>query len=113
MAAYVYLGQPYTHTSYEMRCNRYYKAMHFVAEMSRKGITIYSPILHFHPMALQHSLPTDADFWQHHNYNMLALSSALWVLKLPGWQESKGLQWEITCAREISLEIEYYDPIRQ
>jgi hypothetical protein len=108
--AYVYMGQPYSDPDYAIREGRYNKAMAFVGKAMKSGVTIYSPIIHFHNLSKYHSLPTDAEFWEHHNYNMLSKSVALWVLELDGWEKSVGLSKEMGWAQELNLSIEHFQP---
>lgn len=89
----IYLAQPYSHPDPEIQNQRYDIALLWCAFFRTKHP--YSPIVHWHNVAQRHTLPTDADFWLEHNRHMIDLSKALYVLKITGWEESKGLAHEI------------------
>lgn len=109
--SYVYLGQPYTHINPDIQSGRYHRALSFVAENTKlNSPTIYSPIIHFHNISLFYKLPHAADWWWPQNLAMLQHASELWILQLPGWEDSKGLEKEIQWAQDHDMPIEYYLP---
>lgn len=105
-----YLASPYTYLPTEeesklaphllsLICSRieefrFDQAMSAVCWLLDHKITVYSPIVHFHPVACTHNLPRDIQFWRDHNLNMLAESQELIVLTLEGWDKSSGVGWE-------------------
>lgn len=101
----IYLASPYTDQSADIRASRY-KAVSLVAyELNKAGIPIISPISHWHPVAVDHDLPTDSDTWATINKGWLAQSSCVAILCLPGWTDSRGVMLEIDWANELSLPI--------
>lgn len=108
----IYLASPYTHRYKKTQQKRYEQALEVAAALTRSGLTVYSPIVHFHPMAVRHDLPTDFAFWRGVNLDMLGRSQKLVVLKLDGWQESAGVQAEIEFAtRYLPRSVEYLEPV--
>lgn len=93
----IYLASPYSSHDRKVRTARYLSAREFIAKMYQGGYTmpIYSPIVHFHPMAEAHDLPTDHAFWWEINRHYLDLANHLWVLRLEGWVGSKGVAQEV------------------
>jgi hypothetical protein len=89
---------------------RFAEAERFAAESMKKGITIYSPIVHCHELARKYSLPHDYDFWQLHNHNMLEVAQELWILRLPGWDISKGVDGELRHAQTMDIPTLFVDP---
>jgi len=79
----------------------------FVAEALRSGHPIFSPVVHCHQIALDYNLPGDFEFWKNFNFNMLRAADELWVLTLPGWKESKGVDGEVDFARSLGIPIIY------
>lgn len=67
------------------------------AGMMRKGLIVFSPIVHCHPIAHKHSLPRDIIFWMQYDISMVRCAIGLLVAQLPGWDKSIGLTGE-TCA---------------
>lgn len=91
----IYLGQPYSGTP-EVMHERFLLGRKVTAHLIRQGLTVFSPIVHCHEMALAEQLPTDFKFWQNYCIDMLKAADEFWVLSIPGWQESAGLKAELT-----------------
>lgn len=104
----IYLASPYSHKHAYMRALRYKAVEKFVAERFGHAI-IFSPILYTHHMARRQELPTDAASWKFFNDQMMNLATIMWVLMIPGWKESLGVQNEIAYANDIGLPIEYIE----
>jgi hypothetical protein len=102
----IYLASPYSDPEATVREVRYCAACEKAAAMLRDGLRVYSPIVHSHPLALL-GLPGDWEFWAEHNATMLERSSALCVLTLPGWQESRGVAAEVRIAQALHLPVRY------
>lgn len=105
--SFIYLASPYSHYNIDVMQKRYEDAVTATVKLLKANITVFSPIVHFHPLALLHDLPKDADFWLQHNLPFLKASCGLYVLMLPGWQESKGVAKEIKIATSLKLEVLY------
>lgn len=103
--SYIYLASPYSDKSDLIRHERFLKAMEVAAYMTRKGVTVFSPIVHNHEMARRYKLPSDAEFWAKHNFAMLRSASVMGILELPGWQVSIGVKKEYNYARNLGLQI--------
>ncbi len=80
-----------------------------MAEMIRRGEVVYSPIVHFHALSVVHNLPGDFEFWKRINLSMLDKADKLYVLKIKGWEESKGLTAEIEHADANGTGVFYWD----
>lgn len=109
--SYTYIACPYTNKSKEIEALRYREVREFVAEYARRGQIVYSPILHFHDAAVVHGLPTAAAFWKEHNATMLRHASRLLVYRLPGWDRSVGVAFEIDLAQRLHIPIDYVDAL--
>lgn len=99
----IYLASPYTHKSKTVMERRFEQVAEVTARLINRGHVIYSPILHFHPLAVRHSLPRDFAFWEEVNKNILLRADALWVLTLSGWKESRGVQSELQIAERAGI----------
>lgn len=103
----IYIASPYSHPDSEVREARYKAAQKKNAEMLNLGLFAYSPIAHAHPIALEHELPTDFDFWREFNFDMITLAEELHVLTLDGWELSKGVKGEIEYAESLGISVVY------
>lgn len=100
----IYLAQPYTDPDKAIREKRYNAALQIVADYTRLEFLIYSPIVHYHPVAVRHNLPGDFSFWRQLNFDALERCTEIWVLPLKGWEASLGLRAEIQRARKLGLQ---------
>ena len=101
----IYLAGPYSHPSKEVMAHRAELHAHAAATLLIRGYHPYSPIAHWHEIALTHRLPTHAEFWHNHNRAMVAKSSILLGLMLPGWRESTGMNMEMRFATECAVPV--------
>lgn len=108
--SYIYLASPYSDPSPEVMASRYVEACRAAAEILMTGRTVYSPIVHFHPIAeAVPSLPRGFDFWSPHNIIMLRHADEFTILRLPGWEDSRGVAAETDIAKAAGLKISFLD----
>lgn len=105
----IYLASPYTHNDPTIEEHRYEAIARFTVAKLTEGYCIYSPIVHCHILARTYGLPAKFDFWMQYNFRMLRLAQSLWVVRLPGWDISKGVQAEIQFAQAAYIPIQYWD----
>ncbi len=105
-ATMIYLASPYSHPDAAVRQQRFEAACRVAAELIRRGHVVFSPIAHSHSIA-QHGLPMDWGFWEAQDRRLLAACDELWVLKLDGWQHSRGVQAEIAIARALGKAVRF------
>jgi hypothetical protein len=74
-----------------------------------KGVYVYSPIAHCHPIVVACDLPKGWDFWQKYDECMIDRCDALLVLKAQGWIDSKGVQEEVRLAKNRGIPIHWID----
>jgi hypothetical protein len=108
MAELIYLASPYSHPDPAMRELRYKQACEVAALLMRDGHLVYSPIAHSHPLTA-YGLPANWDYWRRLDEEMIRRCDALAVLRLPGWEQSVGVQAELALARELGLKIGFVD----
>lgn len=104
--SHFYIASPYTHDEETMREHRYQEAMRFVAWVLENQGPIplpFSPILYCHEMAKRFKLPTDFLFWRVFNRTMIRTATHVTILRLPGWDQSKGVLDEIAFAEHMSI----------
>ncbi len=107
---YVYLAAPYSDIEESVRQFRFEKINEISAKLMREGWTIYSPISHSHPIAVNHSLPTGWEFWGKMDRPFIKNCLFLIILMLPGWKQSHGVGEEIKLAKEFNKPIVYLTP---
>jgi len=105
----IYLAGPYSHKKENVRQERLSKHAQVLAYFAHhaKSLHLYSPIVHWHGVASEHELPKDFNFWMEHDFFMIRLSSAVWVITSDGWKTSFGLEQEMAFAQDIKKEIFY------
>lgn len=110
MSKLVYLAAPYSDPDYDVRMLRYYAATYIASELMRRGELIYSPITHGHAIATdarkiacRPMLPTGWGFWGPHCCAMLRACEVMLVLTLPGYEQSEGIENELSFARDHGI----------
>jgi hypothetical protein len=73
-----------------------------------EGLLIYSPIVYCHDLAIRGNMPTDAQFWLNFNMTMLRRAEALFNLRLPGWENSKGVTLELETAKVLGIPVFHF-----
>ena len=106
---YVYLASPYSDPNRSVMDDRFEQAALFTSQQLELGVTVYSPIVHNHPLA-KYGLNRDWEFWRPHDLIMLSKASELWVLTLDGWKQSVGVSEEIEWQRRHKRPILYVGP---
>lgn len=106
----VYLAVPYSHPDKQVRQERFRQANRISAGLMSAGVLIFSPISHTHPIALSGKLPLGWEFWERYDRAYLDVCRALVVLRLDGWQDSKGVAAECRIMDEMHKPVHYLDP---
>ena len=104
----IYLASPYTHSDPTIMELRFVHVMKVLAEKYlRNGVPAYSPIVHYHDLAKIYDLPKSHEFWLMHDRAMIDVCSEVHVVRLEGWEQSKGVAAEIAYSNEIGKPIIY------
>ncbi len=109
---FAYLASPYSHADPAVRDERFREACRVAAELMQRGEVVFSPIAHSHSIAEAKPGPwaIDHDFWLRQDAPYLEACSMLYVLALPGWEQSRGVAHEIGRARERGIPVEFISP---
>ena len=99
--SFIYLASPYTHSDPAIMEYRFKVVCRVAARLMREGNYIFSPIAHTHPIAVAGDLPKGWEYWSGYDKVMIRSCNELWILEIPGWQDSKG----ITAERKLA---DYY-----
>lgn len=79
------------------------------AELIRRGIAVYSPIAHTHPIAIHGNIdPYDHGIWMPLDHHMMNAADGCIVVMMPGWVESKGVTIEIDEFKKQSKPIRWF-----
>ena len=104
----LYLCQPYSHDDPWVRQERYLQAIKASALLTQKGLTVYSPIMHSHPINWVGKGADDVHaFWMGLHIPFIKVCKKLLVLKLEGWDRSKGVNEEVETAHALGIPVEY------
>ncbi|EJW12749.1 hypothetical protein A33M_1719 [Rhodovulum sp. PH10] len=107
----VYLATPYTRYPDGMIA-AFEAAADLAGRLVRRGVCVYSPIAHSHPLAVHGGAPaTDHEMWMRQDAPMLAAADALYVAHLPGWDCSQGVAHEIAVCEAAGKPIYDLDPV--
>lgn len=105
----LYLACPYTGTAQE-REMRFQEATRVSAFLMTQGFNVFSPLTHSHLIA--QFLPEFTNthgFWLTKDKQILKFCDELHILKLPGWENSLGVQEERAFAEDNEMPIVYWE----
>lgn len=107
----IYLACPYSSKEPHMLSARWAVANRVAANLMAEGNYIFSPISHTHPIAevSNGTLPRGWEYWEGFDRQFLNVCKKIIVIRIPGWEESKGVQAEIKIGQELGIPIEYVD----
>jgi len=106
----IYLASPYSSPDPLIQKTRFLITEQFVNHtLQTQNLIVFSPILYLHEFAQKFNLPTNANFYMTFNMNMLRRSESMFLLKLRGWEESKGVTIELNGARMLSIPVIPYN----
>ncbi len=101
----VYIMSPYTHDDPEVMELRYENVRSYMWRLivDFPDAVFYSPIVHFHQVALEYHLPRDIVYWRKKNACMISRCQLGIVLRDGGWMISEGMEWERDLFAELGL----------
>lgn len=98
----IYLASPYS-SGRELTLEESYKEAEIaLAYLIRQSFNVWSPIVQCHHMARAQDLPKDAGFWKSYNLAFIERCDEIWVLCIPGWNQSEGVRDEMNTARGLN-----------
>jgi hypothetical protein len=110
--SFIYIASPYTSPDPEVVQQRFEVAEAYTHYLLKNEFWAYSPVVHCHEIAHKFSLPKNFDYWMNYNFAMLSKASDLHVLKIPGFEESKGVAGEVEFAKKCGISVIYVDPYK-
>jgi hypothetical protein len=104
---FIYLAVPYSDPNPLVKATRFEMVNEVAAKLMGDGKYVFSPISHTHPIALAGDLPGEWQFWEGYDRRILSFCTKIVVLKLDGWENSKGVNAEIKIGQELGIPVEY------
>ncbi len=104
---YSYLACPYAHSDRAVMEKRVQAATETAYTFFQRGISIFSPLTHNSPLVNMGIGNGWEGKWEGFDLGMLGRAQKLYILTLPGWEDSRGVAEEIAYARKLSIPIEY------
>lgn len=104
----IYLAAPYSDPNRDVIADRMERFYATHARLLARGDVTVSPLLN-HQVVGRHAISGDWDFWQSYSETLLARCDEMWIVTLPGWEESKGVQGEIAFAKSRAIPIRYIE----
>ena len=90
-----YFGTEYSKYRYGTY-NAWLMACREAAALIKRGISIYSPIAHTHPIAVYGEIdPLDHDIWLPADEPFMRAARGMILLMTPDWRTSRGLKHEV------------------
>jgi hypothetical protein len=103
----IYLACPYSNKNKSIELQRFNIVNEVAAKLNDRGLYIFSPISHSHPIGLIEKVSNTYEHWLNIDTSILSQCKKLIVLKLKGWQKSHGVKYEIEYAKKHNIPIEY------
>ena len=109
MGGFWYLATPYSKYSRGIT-EAFEDAASIAGTLVEKGIRIYSPIAHSHPIAVHGDIdPEDHSIWLSLDEPFMEAAVGLIVAKMAGWDVSYGIEKEIKAFRQMKKPIMYLE----
>ena len=105
----IYLASPYSHEDPRVRDQRFDEVSAAAAALMARGVQLFCPISHTHPIAVMGDLPKGFEFWETYDRWFLERCDAIVIAKINGWRQSKGVTAEREIAAELGLPDVAYD----
>lgn len=110
MSGFWYLATPYSLYPTGIQA-AFTDACHAAASLIRAGVPVFCPIAHTHPIAMVGEIdPLDHEIWLPADRPMMDAAKGLIVCKLYGWEESRGVAFEIETFKAAGKPILYLAP---
>lgn len=107
----IYVASPYSSPILQVPEQRFRATAQFVLHLLQEGAgPVFSPIVYFHPLATQAALPTDAGYWHNTNMQFLRRAEVVFLLRLTGWEQSKGVAIELNVAKMLGIPVRHFSP---
>lgn len=104
----IYLATNYSSNDSKVLEERFNAVNKFASKLMQQGNIVFSPISHSHPISLEMDNNLDLDFWLNQDNAFLDWCDEMYVFKQEGWEESKGVKYEIEYINKLNKPISYH-----
>lgn len=109
--SFIYLATPHNHEDLEIREHRFQAAQRAAATVFAQQIPCYSPIAHWHPIAVTHGLPHGWSYWKSQDEALLQACREMWIILIDGWETSTGIRAEVKICETLGKKVRHIDPL--
>lgn len=104
---FVYLASPYSHPEAFVREQRFHDACKKAAQYLSKGVAVFSPIAHSHPIAdyMAEADRMSFNLWMKADLPLLKNADELHILCIDGWRSSRGVTREVQFAEQLGIPV--------
>jgi hypothetical protein len=107
----IYLASPYSHIDPEIELVRYRQITNIAGRLIDKGVVLFAPITQSVAVVKYSRVNSRGfDYWEKFDKEFVSLSDEVWVVVMPGWRESVGVQEEIRYAESLGKPVRYLCP---
>jgi nucleoside 2-deoxyribosyltransferase len=106
----IYLACPYSDPDPAICEQRVLEADRIAAQLMVQGNIVFSPLSHSHRIAHHIENHQDCDFWLSQDLAFIDWADEIVVLKLDGWDKSKGIKIELEHAQAKGVPITWMEP---
>ena len=104
-----FVSSPYNHNSVSVRSAHFEDVCkvcaHFAAELR---MIVYSPIVHWHPIAAIYDLPKGHEYWKEADETMLSKAREMIIIHMEGTEESAGIENETRFCNQNNIPIRHF-----
>lgn len=109
MSKIIYIASPYSHPIDDIRTENYNIVAAYTANLVESGVVAFSPIAYGHTLSGFKDMPTDFYFWENFCLTFLFKCEEMHVLKMPGWDLSKGVKQEMDFCLRNNIPIKFVE----
>jgi hypothetical protein len=107
----IYLATPFSHPVESVRHERARIAAFVAGLLIKGGSKVYSPIAHSYMITQEHDdIGLDFESWAAIDREMIVHCSELWVVLIPGWDQSHGVREEFRFAQTLGKKLRAITP---
>lgn len=106
----IYLACPFRHADPIVQRKRCAATHYVAAQLSLQGRHVFSPLTHNELLIdiINDAIPGEQ--WMQFDLAILAICKHLYIVKMEGWELSKGVAREIAFAKERGITVQEIDP---
>ena len=109
MKELIYIASPYSHDDPKIVVDNFWRVSNYCAAAVSNGEVVMSPITYGHTLLEFKDMPSSWEFWTEFCLSILVKCDKLRVLKMDGWEDSKGVEAEISFAKDHGIPVEYVE----